>query len=89
MTYYYAEYNRYGIGTLTEIGGRVQSAGNLYRFKSRKDRDDWVESDQWDGQYHRAAITRKEAERLHNGAFHERAFWEMKDDKSETFIGKV
>ena len=91
---FYAEFNRYGTGAITEFNGRVQSAGNLLRFKTRADRSAWVDEDVWDGNYHRESITRSHASAYHSGAFHAQAAWDEFNTYStspiaEQFIGVV
>ena len=89
---YYAEHNNYGIGTMTHAGkGRIVSAGSLRRFATRALRDEWLQADEWDGNWHRSAITRREAEKYHIGAFRDTAYaspvWEMDEDGDCQFIG--
>ena len=68
---YYAEHNRYGVGTTTErVLGRgrdpiITSAGQLYRFATRAERDAWVAADVWDGRRHRRALTAEQARKTH------------------------
>lgn len=83
--HFYAEENRYGRGTTTTIrrNGReiIVSAGSLYRFPSRKERDDWLEG----GNHHRAALTSTEARRLHATGSLVEALWE--DDNTMKSYG--
>lgn len=80
--HFYAEENRYGRNTTTTIrrAGReiIVSAGNLYRFPSRKERDDWLQK----GQHHREALTAAEARRYHATGPLAKARWE--DDNWNT-----
>ena len=73
--HFYAEHNRYGIGctTTTRIHGReiVISAGNLYRFTTRAERDAWVADDR-----HRTALTAAEARKDHATGKLSSAYWE-------------
>jgi len=90
---FYAENTHSGVGTVTERNGIIQSVGKLVRFETRAERDAWVDADEWDGNYHRAAITRKEATQLFHGAFHvsewEKPVWcSWKDGEPEEFTGR-
>ena len=90
--FFYAEHNNYGIDTMTQDNkGRIVSAGSLYRFATRALRDAWIDADEWNGNYHRSAITRREAEKYHPGAFRDTAYaspvWEMDEDGDCQFIG--
>lgn len=86
--FYYAEENRYGKSMMTTIrrGGRdiYVSAGNLFRFASKEDRDAWVADA---GQYYRAALTSAEAQKMHSTGPMSAARWEdanfLKDDAPE------
>lgn len=81
--YYYAESNRYGIGTYTmDYRGNRVSAGQLFRFETKEARDSFVDADVWDGNYHRRALTRSEAIGLFGyKAFGDRAIWEESDER--------
>ncbi len=59
--YYYAFYWTYGIGTTWNDGSWP---GNLYVFDSMAERDAWVADDVFDGNWHREAITAKEARHI-------------------------
>lgn len=59
--YHYAFYWTYGIGTTWNDGSWP---GNLYVFDSRAERDAWVADDVFDGNWHREAITAKEARHI-------------------------
>lgn len=58
MPYYYAHYAPYGVGTTyqTHDGRNEELYGTIYRFKSRKARDEFVAGDVWDGRYHLSAV---------------------------------
>lgn len=58
--YYYAYHWTYGIGTTWEDGSWP---GSLMVFDSMGERDKWVADDVFDGDWHREAITAKEAAR--------------------------
>lgn len=59
--YYYAFRWAYGIGTTWEDGSWP---GSLMVFDSMGERDKWVADDVFDGDWHREAITAKEARRI-------------------------
>lgn len=59
--YYYAYHWTYGIGTTWEDGSWPRS---LMVFDSMGERDKWVADDVFDGDWHREAITAKEARRI-------------------------
>lgn len=59
--YYYAYHWTYGIGTTWEDGSWP---GSLMVFDSMGERDKWVADDVFDGDWHRGAITAKEARRI-------------------------
>lgn len=59
--YYYAYHWTYGIGTTWEDGSWP---GSLMVFDSMGERDKWVADDIFDGDWHREAITAKEARRI-------------------------
>lgn len=59
--YYYAYHWTYGIGTTGEDGSWP---GSLMVFDSMGERDKWVADDVFDGDWHREAITAKEARRI-------------------------
>lgn len=59
--YYYAYHWTYGIGTTWEDGSWP---GSLMVFDSMGERDKWVADDVFDGDWHREAITAKEARRI-------------------------
>lgn len=59
--YYYAYRWTYGIGTTWEDGSWP---GSLMVFDSMGERDKWVADDVFDGDWHREAITAKEARRI-------------------------
>lgn len=59
--YYYAYHWAYGIGTTWEDGSWP---GSLMVFDSMGERDKWVADDVFDGDWHREAITAKEARRI-------------------------
>ena len=75
---FYAENNRYGIGSMTVIRrhGReiTVSAGTLYRFKTRQDRDAWVEDP--GGWPRRQALAAAEARKGHATGDLARAIWD-------------
>ena len=56
MAHYYAVYNPYGNRTLPY--------GNVYVFDSRRERDEWVAADRFDGDWHREDIGSRKARRL-------------------------
>ena len=57
--HYYAFENPYGVGT--RDADDLSRIGYLHIFASRSDRDAWVDGDVWDGNYHREALTAREA----------------------------
>lgn len=57
---YYGFYNSCGIGMRYENGDRI---GHLEVFETKRDRDAWIEADEWDGNWYREAITSTEARR--------------------------
>lgn len=59
--YYYAYHWNYGVGTTWEDGSWP---GSLMVFDSMGERDKWVADDVFDGDWHREAITAKEARRI-------------------------
>ena len=59
---FYAAYHTYS----TEFTNDV---AYLVRFDSKAARDAYVDGEQWDGKYHREAVTRKQAERIFPRAF--------------------
>lgn len=59
--YFYAFRWAYGIGTTWDDGSWP---GGLYVFESRAERDAWVADDVFDGNWHREAITSKEARHI-------------------------
>lgn len=59
--YYYAYHWTYGIGTTWEDWSWP---GSLMVFDSMGERDKWVADDVFDGDWHREAITAKEARRI-------------------------
>ena len=77
MTYFYAEENPYGCDTKTELysGGKVHlvSAGYLYRFTTKSERDAWVDSAEED---HRQALTASAARKLHATGSLTSAVWD-------------
>lgn len=56
--HYYGFYHSYGINT-TDTEGNI--VGRLYIFNTKQERDQWVDEDIWDGNYHRAPINSKDA----------------------------
>lgn len=74
---YYAEHNPYGI--------TFANCNTLHAFETREERDEWVADDDWDGEYHRIAVTRRQAERRFPRAFR----GHLKDDWERTSNGKV
>lgn len=58
MTHYYAFEHTYGIGT-TDTDGDI--IGTLYIFDTKHERDSWINKDVWDGNFHRATISYKDA----------------------------
>lgn len=54
-------YNCYGIGTRYENGSRI---GYVEVFKTKRDRDAWIDAEEWDGNYHREVISSAEARRF-------------------------
>jgi len=58
---YYAEYCLYGT--------RIQNYRWLCRFATKAERDQWVDDDVFENDWHRQAVSRKEAERRHPTAF--------------------
>lgn len=59
--YFYAYHWTYGIGTTWEDGSWP---GSLMVFDSMGERDKWVADDVFDDDWHREAITAKEARRI-------------------------
>lgn len=59
--YFYAFRWAYGIGTTWDDGSWP---GSLYVFDSMAERDAWVADDVFDGNWHREAITAKEARHI-------------------------
>lgn len=60
MKMYYGFYNSCGIGMRHVDGGRV---GHIEVFETKSDRDTWIAADEFDGNWHREAITSTEARR--------------------------
>lgn len=60
MRKYYGIYCRYGANVVDNDGDRL---GMVLAFDTKRQRDAWVDDDEWDGDYHRAAITSNEARR--------------------------
>lgn len=59
--YYYAFDNRHGIGTRSaDTGKRI---GRVHEFGTRYERDEWINADEFDGNWHREQITSTEARR--------------------------
>ena len=58
MSCFYGIYHQNGSNVVDSDGNRL---GIVHVFNSRSDRDAWVSADVFDGNYHRAAITSKEA----------------------------
>lgn len=58
MSCFYGIYHQNGSNVVDSDGNRL---GTVHVFNSRSDRDAWVSADVFDGNYHRAAITGKEA----------------------------
>lgn len=58
---YYGFYNHYGIGMRYGDGGRI---GHVEVFKTKRDRDAWIDAEKWDGNYHREVISSAEARRF-------------------------
>ena len=58
---YYAEYCAYGT--------RVSNGRMLRRFRTKSERDEWVEADVCANDWHREAITREDAARKYPNAF--------------------
>lgn len=56
MEHYYAVYNPYGNHTLPY--------GDVYVFGTRRERDEWVAADRFDGDWHREEIGSSEALRI-------------------------
>lgn len=46
MRLYYARYSRWGIRS--QWGNSGKWTGDYYAFKSKKERDEWVENHEWD-----------------------------------------
>lgn len=59
--HYYAMHHRYGSRTVS--ADTLRPCGSLHIFGSRRERDEWVGADEWDGGYHRTAYTAAEARR--------------------------
>lgn len=59
--YFYAFRWAYGIGATWDDGSWP---GELYVFESRAERDAWVADDVFDGNWHREAITAREARHI-------------------------
>lgn len=55
---FYGFYHIYGINTTDTLGNPM---GTLHTFATRKERDEWVDADTWDGNYHRTAMGSKDA----------------------------
>ena len=55
--YFYARYCRYSANVIyrNSDGSEDTKPGVIYRFKSATERDDWVDSEVWDGNYCRSA----------------------------------
>lgn len=62
--YYYARECRYGLNVVWENsdGSTDRLPGTIHRFKTSAARDAWVDADEWDGNYHREAVTRAQVE---------------------------
>lgn len=59
MSFFYAFYNNYGIGTADTDGNRI---GELRVFDTKRERDEWVDEEDYSGgNLHREAISGKEA----------------------------
>lgn len=56
MAHHYAVYNPYGNHTLPY--------GDVYVFATRRERDEWVAADRFDGDWHREDIGSRKALRL-------------------------
>lgn len=56
--HHYGFRHTYGINT-TDTDGNI--IGTLYVFDTKRERDEWVSADVWDGNYHRATISSKDA----------------------------
>lgn len=92
---FYAEHNRYGVNMMTTVRRRGRpltvSAGNLYRFATRAERDAWVAEDG----SHRIALTAGQARRDHatgplTGGVWDRCYLldgEIHEDGPERFLG--
>lgn len=77
---FYAEYCTYGT--------RTANGRNLLRFATEKERNAWVDADEFkDGNYHREAITRAAATKKYREAFIQSDFpapnekWELHDGR--------
>lgn len=69
---YYAEYCLYGT--------RICNGRYLIRFKTREERDEWLAVDEFkDGNFHREAITRRDAMSKYPDAFRE-IEWPCQDE---------
>ena len=55
---FYAIWSKYGAACWGDSGKRT---GRVLRFDKKADRNNWVNDDRWDGNFHRFAITRDEA----------------------------
>lgn len=71
--HYYAFNNSCGIGTRHAEGGRI---GTLHVFDTKRERDEWVDADVWDGNYHREAISCHEARGI---MLNDLYYWEVFD----------
>lgn len=74
--FFYAEENRYGLGTTTTIrrSGReiIVSAGRLFRFTTAAKRDQWVS----ENARNREPLTAAQARKYHATGNLSEAFWE-------------
>lgn len=85
---YYAEINRYGLGTTTTAhrGGKeiIVSAGTLYRFETRQQREDWLLISG-----NRRTLTARNARSFYSTGDLKTALWFSIDhDWGDQFIGR-
>lgn len=60
--YSYGFYWQYGIGTVS--ANDYQPVGDVMVFDSKRERDEWIAGDKFDGNWHRSAMSAREARRL-------------------------
>ena len=74
---YYAFHHNYGINT-TDTRGNI--IGALYVFDTKQERDEWIEKDIWDGNYHRSTVNSKDARKIMSSCL---LSWGVINSKSE------